>query len=147
MTHQAEAANLIISKALEYSHVDPGHNICSNVGKARASHLLRKRSDLRAAVAIYYNKEEIAAAGERFFLARYGVEKFPSLNTIRFFFKLKQMTTKQSLDKVMNLATLPPTSGSVKQHSLRAYLLIQKCPVMNLIVYSGVGRCELMYFF
>ena len=27
----------------------------------------------------------------------------------------------------MNIATLPPTSGSVKQHSLRAYVLIQKC--------------------
>ena len=37
------------------------------------------------------------------------------------------MATKQSLDKVMNLATLPPTSGSAKQHSLRAFLLLQKC--------------------
>ena len=50
-----------------------------------------------------------------------------ALNTARFFFKFKQMTTKQSLDRVMNIATLPPTSGSVKQHSLRAYVLIQKC--------------------
>ena len=37
------------------------------------------------------------------------------------------MTTKQSLDKVMNLATLPPTSGLANQHSLKAYVLMQKC--------------------
>ena len=84
----------------------------------------------RADIAIFYKKDvslkEIAAAGERFFLAWYGAKKFPSLNTARFP-KLKQMTTKQSLEKVMNLATLPPTTGSVKQHSLKAYLLIQKC--------------------
>ena len=57
--------------------------------KAQAYHLLRKRPDLRADVAIFYNKdasqEEIAAADERFFLARYGVEKFTSLNTVQFF--------------------------------------------------------------
>ena len=46
------------------------------------------------------------------------------------------MTTKQS------------SQGSVKQHSLRAYLLIQKSVVeMNLIVHSGVGRCEQIHFF
>ena len=41
-------------------------------GKAQACHLLRKRPDLIADIAIFYNKdtsqEEIAAAGERFFL-------------------------------------------------------------------------------
>ena len=33
MTHQAEADadNLIISTALEYSHVDPGVNVCKDV--------------------------------------------------------------------------------------------------------------------
>ena len=45
---------------------------------------------------------------------------FPSLNTARYF-KLKQMIAKQSVYKFMNLATLPPTSGSAKQHGLRAY--------------------------
>ena len=59
-------------------------------GNAQACHLLRKRPDLRAEVAIFYNKDvsqkEFAAAGEDFFLARYGVEKSPSLNTARFFF-------------------------------------------------------------
>ena len=57
------------------------------------------------------------------------------------------MTTKQSMEKVMNLANLPPTTGSVKQPSLGAYLLIQKCRGINLIVHSEVGRCEQMYFF
>ena len=28
MTHQAEADNLTISTSLEYSHVDPGVNVC-----------------------------------------------------------------------------------------------------------------------
>ena len=39
----------------------------------------------------------------------------------------------------MNLATLPPTSGSVKQHSLRAYLLIQKCRGNELDCSEWVG--------
>ncbi len=104
-------------------------------GKAQACELLRKRSSLREEIPIFYNKDasqdDIAAAGEHFFLAWYGVEKFESLNTARLF-KLKQMIAKQSVSKVMNLAVLPPTSGSAKQHSLRAYLLIQQCRGVDL---------------
>ena len=36
------------------------------------------------------SQEEIAAAGERFFLARYGTEEIPSLNTARFFSNLNK---------------------------------------------------------
>ena len=57
------------------------------------------------------SQEEISVAGEHFFLAWYGADKFASLN-IACFFKLKQMIEKQSVTNVMNLAVLPPTSGS-----------------------------------
>ena len=179
MTHQAEADadNLIVSTAIEYSHIGPGVDVvCKDVdvmisildrmppgdsitlirpqpgglepkcidigklqaslgvlkdviifahaftgtdttsaayrrGKAQACNLLSLEPDFRADITIFYNKnasqEEIAAAGERFFLAWYGAEKFSSLNTARFF-KFKQMIAKQSVDKVMNLSTLPP---------------------------------------
>jgi hypothetical protein len=99
-------------------------------GKAQALDLLRKRPDLREEVSIFYKRdvtqEEIAVAGEHFFLAWYTVEKHTSLNIARFY-KFKQMIARQSVTKPMKINVLPPTSDSAKQHSLRAYLLIQQC--------------------
>ena len=44
-----------------------------------------------------------------------------------------------TVDNVMNLATLSSTSGSAKQHSLRAYLLIQQCRGNELDCTHAVG--------
>ena len=86
-------------------------------------------------MSIFYKKdasqEEISVAGEHFFLAWYGAENFASLNIARFF-KLREMIANQSVTNVMNLAVLPPTSGSAKQHSMRAYLLIHQCQGVEL---------------
>ena len=101
-------------------------------GKAQACQLLKT---LRDEMSIFYKKdasqEEISVAGEHFFLAWYGAENFASLNIARFF-KLREMIANQSVTNAMNLAVLPPTSGSAKQHSMRAYLLIHQCQSVEL---------------
>lgn len=122
-----------LKEVILFAHAFTGTDTTSAAyrrGKAQACQLLRKTSTLRDAISIFYQKdvspEEIAVAGEHFFLAWYGAAKFTTLDIARFF-KLKQMIAKQSVTNVMNLAILPPTSGSAKQHSLRVYLLIQQC--------------------
>ena len=56
------------------------------------------------------------------------------------------MIAKQSVDKIMNLATLPPRqvplSSIVRGHIFSFNSVVE----MNLIVHSEVGKCEQMYF-
>lgn len=122
-----------LKEVILFAHAFTGTDTTSAAyrrGKAQACQLLKNRPTVRDEMSIFYKKdasqEEIAVAGEHFFLAWYGAEKYVSLNNARYFM-LKQMIAKQSVKNVMNLALLPPTSGSAKQHSLRAYLLIQQC--------------------
>ena len=82
----------VLKNVILFAHAFTGTDTTSAAfrrGKAQACNLLRMKPDLRADITILYNKdasqEEIAAAGERFFLAWYGAEKFSSLNTARFF--------------------------------------------------------------
>ena len=54
----------------------------------------------------------------------YNVKHFQSLDTARYF-RLKQMIARQGLSSTTKLSTLPPTSGSAKMHSFRAFLQVQ----------------------
>ncbi|XP_061717004.1 uncharacterized protein LOC133524873 [Cydia pomonella] len=96
----------------------------SKVGIAK---LFTDKPDLTQKISDIFNEpstspESIEQAGEKLFLAIYKApNQEQNLNKLRYSAFLRASTKPKS-----DLATLPPTRGASKQHSLRVYLQIQQ---------------------
>lgn len=68
---------------------------------------------------------DIAEAGELFFVILYGSDDQISLDKLRYQLYVKQIG-KQPLHAQFNLAALPPTTAAAKEHSKRVYHQVQQ---------------------
>lgn len=73
----------------------------------------------------------IEQSGEKMFLAIFNAKNEPDLNQLRYKSFLR-ISNKPKVD----LATLPPTRGSAKQHSFRVYLQVNSFECICLTVYK-----------
>ena len=99
-------------------------------GKKKAFKLLHKNTALCKVVDVFNTPEakhdEIAHAGEQFFLALYGSKsKSISLDKFRYYEYLRRLPSKP-VHKTFDLAVLPPTISGAKQHSFRVYHQVQQ---------------------
>lgn len=95
-------------------------------GKRKCFKLLEQRNDLQDIIRIFNDAnathDEIAEAGERFFLSAYNAPASErSLNRHRY-----QTFRKFAYKSQPNLALLPPTVASAQQHLFRVYQQVQK---------------------
>lgn len=106
-----------------------------NKGKKAAFKTLKNDEAIRNHVDIFNfpdaSAERIAAAGENFFLALYGMPGVKDINIARHRFYLRTIT-KQKLGANFNLASLPPTKAAAQQHSYRVYHQVQQWRGMHL---------------
>ncbi|KAK4880788.1 hypothetical protein RN001_008934 [Aquatica leii] len=98
-----------------------------NQGKLKAITILQKDPDLRSIVKVFNqplaSQEDIGAAGEKVLMNLYGYTKSTCLNKVRYF-RYNNITSKQQVNKLFDLASLPPTSAAAMQHSYRVYLQV-----------------------
>lgn len=72
------------------------------------------------------DREELLRVGELFTLKLYAAHKDVNcINKLRFV-KFNQINARRALNKEMDLSSLPPTKGALKQHLLRVYYQIQQ---------------------
>ncbi|KAE8740861.1 hypothetical protein FOCC_FOCC013607 [Frankliniella occidentalis] len=99
-----------------------------HMGFAKLEQLHRKKSPLLQTVSVFNNpsatREEIAAAGEEFFVALYGGKKGAGLNRTRYL-SYKKMVARKKLTAKFVLESLPPTADAAHQHSYRVFLQVQ----------------------
>ena len=100
-----------------------------NKGKSKALNLARTNRDLYLHMNMFVqdssSHDDIAHAGEMFFLALYDAQKFSTLNKYRPI-AYKRGVAKTSLSGRFQLASIPPTSAAARQHCYRVYLQIQE---------------------
>jgi hypothetical protein len=107
-----------------------------NKGKKGAWKKLQDDAGLRESVGVFNadnsSQDEIALAGEYFFLKIYGVSReVTDLNIARHRIYIRTIA-KQRLTANFKLASLPPTKAAALQHSLRVYHQIQQWKGVNL---------------
>lgn len=98
-------------------------------GKLNALKLVQKDRTLMEEMKVFSKqgatKAEISVAGEKFLIRLYGGSMSTTLDELRYF-RYNHIVSRQSLNKVFDLASLPPTSDAAAQHSYRVYLQIQE---------------------
>jgi len=99
-------------------------------GKRRTIQLLENSQTLRDTVSVFNNRfaqpDDIAKAGEKFLLALYAAgSQVETLDKQRFY-SFGQTIGKQSVSKTIQLARLPPTSASAREHSFRVFHQVQQ---------------------
>ena len=103
----------------------------------------KANQDLQSTVSVFNdpdaNAETVAAAGEAFLHTLYGGRKNDELNTCRFF-AYKGIVARQPNHSKFNMAILPPTCNSAKQHSFRVYHQVQEWHGNNLPQSTGAGN-------
>ncbi|KAE8737639.1 hypothetical protein FOCC_FOCC016896, partial [Frankliniella occidentalis] len=99
-----------------------------HMGFAKLEQLHRKKNPLLQTVSVFNNpsatREQIAAAGEEFFVALYGGKKGAGLNRTRYL-AYKKMVARKKLTAKFVLESLPPTADAAHQHSYRVFLQVQ----------------------
>lgn len=70
------------------------------------------------------SQDDVAAAGERFFVKLYGGKSEDGLDKTRFK-TYARIVGKKPPNYVLDLASLPPTSAAAREHSLRVYHQMQ----------------------
>ena len=100
-----------------------------NKGQSKALNLARTNRDLYLHMNMFVqdssSHDDIAHAGEMFFLALYDAQKFSTLNKYRPI-AYKRGVAKNSLSGRFQLASIPPTSAAARQHCYRVYLKTQE---------------------
>ena len=112
-------------------HLFPGSDTTSAIyrkGKSKLIVLAKTKTEVRAALEVFNDDKasisDIIKAGEKLFLHLYDLTSFKTLDMGRYY-RLKQSLARQNLKTPSNLALIPPTSGTAKEHSLRVYLQVQ----------------------
>lgn len=94
-------------------------------GKTKLLSVLSKQPDLLDAATTFLNNnatpEEIASAGNKYFVALYGGGKDDSLHALRYGIFVRSAASAKA-----NLARLPPTEEAAAQHSYRTYHQVQQ---------------------
>lgn len=95
-----------------------------NFGKKIFFDVLTKNNKLQDILRTFNDKNSsqnaVIRAGEQFFLTLYGGNLNGNLNELRY-----QKFTRSLTKSKLNLATLPPTKSTAKEHSLRVYHQVQ----------------------
>lgn len=98
-----------------------------DIGKTKHLELL-KNEHVRNEIAVFNQmdacREELTAAGEKFFLRVYKGDINSSLDNHRYSL-YKKKVSRLSLKSKFFIGSLPPTSSAANQHSFRVYLQIQ----------------------
>lgn len=121
-----------LKDVLLFAHAISGCDTTSSLyrkGKKKTFKLLQNNPHLRQTVSVFNNScashEQIGNAGEIFVLNLYDESgMYNDLDELRYF-TYKQTIANQSVSMNFQLASLPPTSDAVRQHSYRAYLQVQ----------------------
>lgn len=101
-----------------------------NKGKSAALKLLQKDKVLVKSLRVFYqrdaSREELIRVGESFVLKLYAANKdVDCINKLRYI-KFNQVNARQSLNKQMDLASLPSTKSALNQHLFRVYHQVQQ---------------------
>lgn len=121
-----------IGEILLFVHAVTGCDTTSAIfkkGKLNALKLVQKDRPLMEDMHIFTKqgatKAELFAAGEKFLIRLYSGSTSTTLDDLRYF-RYNHIVSRQPLNKVFNLASLPPTSDAAAQHSYRVYLQVQE---------------------
>lgn len=98
-----------------------------NIGKVKPFKRLQKDEALRQQVGVFSlpnaTPDDIATSGEMFVMSLYPGKTYDDLGKRRFEIYVK-IISRLPANKKFDLAQLPPTSSSSREHSLRVYLQV-----------------------